>query len=508
MSGVVLALRGISKTFGGQRALADVDIEIREGEVHALVGENGSGKSTLIKILSGYHQPDPGGTIEVDGDPLRPGSPEESRRAGLRFVHQDLGLIDKFSALENFGVTSGFPRRWWGIDWASLRHTATGLLERVGIRIDLDRPVGELTAVERTGLAIARSLDDTQLGAARLLVLDEPTAALPVDDVDRLFEIVRDVAARGVTVIYVSHRLDEVMQLSDRITVLRDGRVMTTTDTAGLNRDALVSLIVGSDLAADDPVERHPGGGDMAVRARGYATTTVQGVDFTVGRGEILGIAGLDGSGRETFARGLVGDARGSVESLEVGGAFVSRLRPREAASAGIALVLANRDEGAAVRGMSISENITLAGLRAVTTAGFIVAARERTRVARWIEALEIRPAQPRRDYATLSGGNRQKVIFAKWLNIEPRLLVLDDPTSGVDVGARRAMYVQIREVTAGGIPVIVASSDLEDLIRLCDRVLVLVGGRVAAELSGDAITEHRITIEMSASADETRGAA
>jgi len=499
VSDVVLALRGISKTFGGQRALDSIDLEILGGEVHALVGENGSGKSTLIKVLSGYHHPDPGGVVEVGGRMLPLGNPHESRRRGLRFVHQDLGLIDQFTALESFGHTSGFPGGVTGIDWRTLRATAEGLLDRVGIRIDLDRRVGDLTAVERTAVAIARCLDDSQLGAPMLLVLDEPTAALPGDDVERLFGIVREVAASGVAVLYVSHRLDEVMVLSDRVTAIRDGRFVATVPTERLDKPAIVRMIVGSELEDDTAYVRPVDGTGHRLEARGVSAPTLHGVSFTAEPGEILGFAGLDGSGRDAIARVLVGDAGGADRVLIDGVPFDTAGGPAAAARAGVALVLANRDRGAAVGGMTIAENVTHVSV-ARSRRLLLDRRGEPSRVAAWIERLSIRPPDPTRDYATLSGGNRQKVVFAKWLDIDPTVLILDDPTSGVDIGARRSMYSQIREVATRGVPVIVASSDLEDLVRLCTRVVVLVEGRVGAELTGTDITEARMTIEMSAS--------
>lgn len=498
MSDPILALRGISKTFGRQLALDDVEFEVRAGEVHALVGENGSGKSTLIKILSGYHVPDHGGSVNVDGEALHLGSPEASRQQGLRFVHQDLGLIDEFTALENFGVTSGFPGPPGSIQWRKLRSRATELLGRVGVDLDLDAPASSLSAVQRTALAIARCLDDAQLGAPRILVLDEPTAALPVDDVERLFAIVRDVAAHGVGVIYVSHRLDEVLALSDRITAIRDGRIVGTVDAADVDRTSLVNLIIGSDLEPDaaPPI---PAGGGRTMIVSGLSAPTLAPVSFQVESGEILGIAGLDGSGREAWVRGLVGAVPGAdVERLEVDGAPMIGRGPAAAARAGIALVLANRDPAAAVRGFTIGENVTLVSLSTATQA-FVRRGDERRRVDRWIQELDIRPPESDRDYGTLSGGNRQKVIFAKWLDIAPVVLLLDDPTSGVDVGARRSMYAQIREVAGSGVPVVIASSDLEDLARLCTRVFVLSAGHVVAELQRHEITEARMTYEMSA---------
>lgn len=498
MTDVALALRGVSKTFGDARALQDVSLTIAAGEVHALVGENGSGKSTLIKILSGFHHPDHGGEVFVAGSPLKLGSPEDSRHSGLRFVHQDLGLIEAFSAIENFGLTSGFPRGTFGIDWAPLRKIATESLARVGVTIDLDAPVSTLSAVERTALAVARCLDDSELGPARLLVLDEPTAALPVDDVERLFEIVREVAARGVAVMYVSHRLDEVTQLCTGITALRDGRVVASTTTAGLDRAGLAALIVGEEIAADDERRPAPTGQPARVSISGLSSTTLRQFDVELAPGEIVGVAGLDGSGRETVASALYGDANGRAETVVIDGEQLESLTPAAAIRAGIALVLANREPGAAVRGMSIAENLTMGDIDGLTRFGVINKAAEKQRVDLWMERLDIRPRVPNRDYAALSGGNRQKVIFGKWLNVEPRLLVMDDPTSGVDIGARKAMYEQVRDVAATGTPVLVASSDLEDLTRLCDRVLVLVDGQVSEQLHGSEISEHRLIVAMS----------
>lgn len=498
MTPPALVLRGVSKTFGDQRALQDASLSIAEGEVHALVGENGSGKSTLIKVLSGFHQPDPGGEVLVAGVPLKLGSPEESRRVGLRFVHQDLGLIEEFSTIENFGLIGGFPRGPLGINWQPLRAIATETLARVGVTLDLDAPVSTLTAVERTALAIARCLDDSELGAPQLLVLDEPTAALPAADVARLFKIVREVAARGVAVMYVSHRLDEVTELCSGITALRDGRVVASTTTEGMDRGSLAELIVGQHIA--DAAERRPApsGQIPSVRIRGLRSTTLGSFDLDLAPGEIVGVAGLDGSGRETLATALYGDAQGSADEVVIAEQPLTELSPSAAIEAGIALILANRERGAAVRGMSLAENITMAGLDTLTRFGVINRQAERARVSWWMDQLDIRPRDSSRDYATLSGGNRQKVIFAKWLELGPRLLVMDDPTSGVDIGARRMMYEQVASVAASGTPVLVASSDLEDLTQLCDRVLVLVDGHVTEQLQGTEISEQRIIVAMS----------
>jgi ribose transport system ATP-binding protein len=498
VSNIALTLRNVSKTFGDQRALRDVSFDIAEGEIHALVGENGSGKSTLIKVLSGFHQPDPGSEVLVGDRSLQFSSTEDSRRLGLRFVHQDLGLIEEFSAIENFGLTSGFNTKLLGINWEPLKVIATECLARVGVQFDLNEPVSTLTAVERTALAIARTLDDSELGRPKLLVLDEPTAALPTDDVERLFQIVREVAAQGVAVMYVSHRLDEVTELCTNITALRDGEMVGTGLTSSFDRRSLAELIVGSEVAEDDDRRPAPVGQTPMIIVRGLTTTTLLPFDLDMSAGEIVGIVGLDGSGRETLAKGFYGDANGSAERITVGERSLAELSPRASIAAGIGLVLANREPGAAIRSMSIKENLTLASLGSFVSNGVINDTKEHARAGQLLEELDIRPRDLERDYATLSGGNRQKVIFGKWLSLGPQLLILDDPTSGVDVGARRAMYGEIHRVAAEGTTVLVASSDLEDIVRLCDRVLVLVNGTVSAVLTGADITESKMAEAIS----------
>lgn len=493
-----LGISHVSKTFGSSLALDDMRLDIESGEIRALVGENGSGKSTLIKILSGYHLPDAGAEVLVQGKPLRFGSPDESLRAGLRFVHQDLGLVNDMTALENIGIVSGFPHRLGMIDWRTHRARVSGLLERIGVRLDVDVPVSRLTAVERTAVAIARCLDSVDGEDPVVLVLDEPTAALPQHDVDRLFTIVRDVAARGVAVLYVSHRLEEVLAFCHRITAIRDGRLVATVDSKGLDRAALTQLIVGHDVELSSAVRRGADLGDVRLAVDSLSCQTLEPTSFAVRAKEIVGFAGLDGSGREAIARALVGDGDVEMNWITVGEDRCSSMSPAIANTLGIALVLANRDEAAAVRGMSIRENVTLADLDAVSRAGVIDAGAERAAARSWIKALDIRPAEPEQEYGSLSGGNRQKVILAKWISIEPRVLVLDDPTSGVDVGARAGMYEQIRELADRGVAVVVASSDVEDLVHLCDRVHVLVHGRISAELSGPALTEQALTFAMS----------
>ncbi len=499
MTEVRLRLAGVSKTFPAQRALDKVDLEIHAGEVHALVGENGSGKSTLIKVLSGFHQPDPGARIEVDGVELGPGQPAGALAAGLRFVHQDLGLVDELSAAENIGLTAGFAGRLGRIDWRAHRSRARELVARVGVPVDVDAPVGALSAVERSAIAIARALDDAQ-GVPKVLVLDEPTAALPPAEVERLMQVVRDLRAAGVSVIYVSHRLGEVLGIADRLTALRDGRSLGTFETRGMDEAALAELIVGR------PVEEigrrshlAPVADDAApvLTVTGLSSALLHGVDLVLREGEVLGIAGIAGSGREELAAAIAGAvpaaARLTVADRSSGGA-VTLGRAR---ALGIALVPPNSSPGAAVREQTVAENIGLARPGAVSRRGWISRRRERQVAGAWIDRLGIAPRDPDRAYGMLSGGNRQKVVLARGLIRVPRVLLLDDPTSGVDIGARKAIYDVVRELAADGTPSLVCSADLEDLVGVADRVLVLVDGLVVDELVGDAVTEAGLLAAM-----------
>lgn len=489
----LIGVEHLSKTFPGQRALADVSFAIERQEIHALVGENGSGKSTLIKVLAGFHDPDPGARITVAGEELKASSPADVRRLGLRFVHQDLGLVNELSAAENVGLASGFAKRGPKVAWGEQCRRADALLARIGVEIDVEKPVSELRAVERSAIAIARALDELH-GEIRLLVLDEPTAALPPAEAEALFRVLHEVLEQGVSILYVSHRLDEILGLAQRVTVLRDGRCKGTFPIAGMDRARLAELIVGKEVEAD-AAQRPPScaTSERALSVRGMRAAVLDGVDFELRRGEVLGIAGLSGSGREEFAAALTGAAPARIELTDGDGRAWQGMTPKRAKQLGLALVLANRHPSAAIGQFSIGENVSLAELGAYVRGGRVRGAQERAAVDGWMESLDIRPRDPDRLYSYLSGGNKQKVILAKWLNTRPRVFVMDDPTSGVDIGARHGIYGLVREQARTGAAFVVCSSDLEDFVGVCDRVLALVGGRVAAELSGEEITESRL---------------
>jgi ribose transport system ATP-binding protein len=485
-----LEVRALSKTFAGTTVLDGVDFDVRAGEVHALVGQNGSGKSTLIKVLAGFHDPDPGAAVKLDGRPLALHSTAASRAAGLRFVHQDLGLVGTLDTAENLALGRGYDTGFGGrIRWRAARREARERMRALGYDFDVRRPVAELAAAERTGIAIARALHDWE--QARILVLDEPTAALPRHEVAVLFEAVRRVRAQGLGVIYVSHRLDEVFDIGDRVTVLRDGKRVTTAGVDELDEEQLVSLMIGG-ANLRQPRARVAAGSDVVLSAHGICGVVVDNVDLTIHAGEVVGIAGLTGSGREEILPLLFGTVtrHGEVAVRE------HAVEPSPAASkrAGVALVPADRHAAGSVTSMTLGENCTLTDLRRHSWGPALLRrSEERTEVAGWITALDVRPPRPEAVFASLSGGNQQKIVLAKWLRMKPAVLLLDEPTQGIDVHAKATIHALTRDVAAGGSAIVMASSDDAELCDTCDRVLVMRDGRVVAEVDGQRATPEEI---------------
>jgi ribose transport system ATP-binding protein len=501
MSGAVpgsagLLIRGLSKTFPGQVALAGVDLHLRPGEVHALLGQNGSGKSTLIKILAGVCPPDPGGTVTVNGVPLALGSAAAAHQAGLRFIHQDLGLVPTLDVVDNLALGQRYQARWW-LSARREAAAARSLLAELDAGIDVGALVGQLSAAERTIVAVARALRGG-VSSSGVLVLDEPTASLSGAEAARLFRLVRTVAERGAAVLYVTHRMSEVFRLADRVTVLRDGRTVLSAPAGAVTHDMLIEHIVGRPVEEFYPQPPEPGA-DIALTVQELATARLRELSFTVRRGEIVGLAGISGSGREDVAPALGGAIPWASGRIATGGRVADRLDPAGAIGLGLAYLPQDRKRESAIPAFTVRENLTLPRMR--TTRGWLSLRQERTDVQRWLDRLGVRPAGTDRVFATLSGGNQQKVVLARWMRCGARVFVLDEPTQGVDVGAKSMIYQALTDTARQGAAVIVASSDTEELARLCDRVIVLRDGRAGAELYGAALTADAIARQALAAA-------
>jgi ribose transport system ATP-binding protein len=501
----VIEIRNVAKTFPGHRVLEDVSLDISPGQIHALVGENGSGKSTLIKILAGYYAADEGASITVDGEQLVGSSVHASHKMGLRFVHQHLALVAELDATDNIALEAGYVIKGNGlIDWQATAAKARAVLAELEVDVDLRVPVGQLRDVDRSSIAIARAMD-RRSGDIRCIALDEPTAALPPAEVDALKRLVRRVAESGVSVLYVSHRLAEILDLATHVTVLRDGRLVWSGEATGLTRSRLVELILGRSPESVDSTRGatarpdHAGSAsDRRFVVRGLRTKGLRGIDLDLRAGEVLGVAGLDGSGRQDVVLGLGGAIDAAVELRLPSGQVLKRVTPRVAKRIGFALTLANREVGSAVGQFAIKEDLSLPTIGSICTKGGLLhRGREESSAENWIRRLDVRPPRSNAVMGKLSGGNQQKAIIGKWLNTDPSVMLYNDPTSGVDVGSRQAIYEIIREQAATGVAVVVSSSDLEDLTSVCDRVAVLVNGSVSAEVTGDAITEPRLLHAM-----------
>ncbi len=486
-----LAVIGLSKRFGASVALQDVDLAIAPGEVHAVLGENGSGKSTLIKILSGFHRPD-AGTVALSGELLPFGHPGSSYRLGARFVHQDLGLVDSIPVLDNLAIGAGYATRMGTISARRSRARARADLARVGLAVDPGASVGSLSPATRTGVAIARALREDADSPVRLLVLDEPTATLPATEVDRLMEIIRRVSAAGVGVLYVTHRLDEVFSIAGNVTVLRDGREVATVPTSSLDHHRLVDLLVGEELAtAHQVAETLSAEGERpALSLRGLAAASLEDFSADIRAGQITGIAGITGSGRETVLGAVFGAIGRTGEVITTGGVLVPPSRPDLAMRHGLAYLPADRVRNAAILSLSARENIALSRLRPFRRFGTMRRGPERRTVLSWFERLGVRPAGlVDLPLESFSGGNQQKIMFAKWLRREPGVFLLDEPTQGVDVGAKAVLHQQLMAAAAAGAAIVVSSSDVDELAAICQRVIVCRAGRAAADLRGGEVS-------------------
>jgi ribose transport system ATP-binding protein len=497
----VIAIRHLSKHFGGVRALDNVDLTVGRCEVHGLLGQNGSGKSTLIKILSGYNAPEPGASLTIDGRttplPLPPGG---LREHGICFVHQNLGLIPSLTVLENLLAGDLASESRWFIHWRRETERAQDLFRRYRLAIDPLAPVSGLTPVQRALLAIVRAFDQLQRSrryahSPGLLVLDEPTPFLPADDVEQLFDLVRDIVVNGASVVFVSHDIDEVLRITDRATVLRDGRVAGSFETKSVSKDQIVEMIVGRrvDLEharAAGAVRREP-----AVSLTNLSGGTIDRFTVTLGKGEVVGLTGLIGSGYDEVVNLTYGATHADFGILSIADLEfqLSKMSPSKAIQAGCILIPGDRQNAGAVGSITLLDNISLPVLSTVTREWWIQDSLLEKNVAELAQRFDIRPRDPALPFAALSGGNQQKVLLAKWLQLQPRLILLDEPTQGVDVGAREQVFEAIRAASRLGACVLCASSDYEQLAAICDRVLVFNRGKVVSDLAGARLSKSSI---------------
>lgn len=492
-SEVLLTLKGLSKTFEGQKALDDVDLAVAPGEVHALLGQNGSGKSTLIKILAGYHKPDPGGTGAFRDAELELGSGQAARDAGMRFIHQDLGLLTDLDAVDNLALGERYTASLWISDRRE-RRAAHKILASYGVHVDVAAPLWALSAAQRSMLAIVRAIHRGGADSG-LLVLDEPTASLPDSEVRQLFELVRHLKSLGGSVLYVTHRLSEVFEISDRVSVLRDGRRIATRETKTLDHDELVELIIGRPLEALHiaPAEVAE---ESVLTAQGITGGAVRDVDLQVKPGEIVGVTGLVGSGYDQLLGLIFGARTRDNGRVVVSGREVPAGRPNASIARGVAFVPADRKAEGAIATWTVRENLTLPRIRGVGPFRWLGRRSETAEARRWASLLGVVPADPERLLFSLSGGNQQKVVLARWLRCGADVLLLDEPTNGVDTGAKRGIYRALAETAAAGGAIVLSSSDLEELSAVCSRVLVMRDGVVCTELRGASVNPDTILIE------------
>ncbi|MCR1781915.1 sugar ABC transporter ATP-binding protein [Nocardioides carbamazepini] len=467
----------------------DVSFSVEPGRFHALVGGNGSGKSTLIKILAGVYSADRGGSLvvgdhDVDVERL---SPRWSRDAGIRFVHQDLGLFPELTVTENVLAGSPFPRRLGGIDWAEAHRSAQRLLDGLDVAVDARSLVRDLRPADQTLVAVARCLRDREAGQVGLLVLDEPTTRLPADEVDGLLQRLRAYSAQGQSILYVTHRLDEVLTYADTVTVLRDGRHVSTRPAAGHDRASLVAAIAGH-TPEDRQTQRRTSSGEVVLAVDGLSGGPLRDVSLEIRSGEVVALAGLVGSGRTSVMQNVIGAVRPRGGTVAVKG---RRLRPGHVADAiarGLALVPEERVRDAAFLSLSLAENISATTVHRHRRGRWLRRADERRAAVADIETYGIKGVADD-PIARLSGGNQQKAVMARAMRSSPAVLLLDEPTQGVDVGARADIYAQIDAAVAGGTGVLLATSDLDELLHLADRVLVLADGRITHQASGPEIS-------------------
>jgi len=493
---LILEMENISKDFEGVHALSNVAFSVREGEIHALVGENGAGKSTLMKIVSGVY-PHGGytGSLRYRDTPCQFKDTRDAQDAGIAIIHQDLNLVPEMTVAENIFLGHE-PNRFGWVDRKKMKAEARKLLDRLALDFPPETPVSELSVGQSQMTEIAKALAQR----VDLLILDEPTSALTDREIDRLFELIRQLKDQGVTSIYISHKIEEVFEISDRVTIMRDGEIVRTEETSETDPRKVVSAMVGRDIEDLFPWERREIG-EAVLRVENLKVETPSGnrpilddLSFELHRGEVLGVSGLMGAGRSELAATLFGVPPGTVTGrIEILGSEKRMRHPRDAINAGVALLTEDRKESGLLFNLTIQKNVSLASLRSVSVGPWIKLGRERDLAERYSSRLTIKMANLRDLVGTLSGGNQQKVLLARWLATEPKILILDEPTRGIDVGAKVEIYRLMMELAREGLAILMISSELPEILGMSDRILVMREGRIVGVLDREEADQEKV---------------
>ncbi|SEN25539.1 rhamnose ABC transporter ATP-binding protein [Loktanella fryxellensis] len=500
----VLALRGVTKTFPGVTALDGVHLSLFAGQVTALIGENGAGKSTLVKTLTGIYRPD-GGSIEIDGVPVRFATAQDAGAAGITAIHQETVLFDELTVAENIYIGHAPRTRFGLIDTARMMREARSLLASIGATLDPATRLRDLGIASKHLVAIARALSID----ARVVIMDEPTAALSQKEIEELYALVATLKAQGKAILFISHKFDEIFRIADRYTVFRDGQFVGDGLMADVDQDQLVQMMVGRSVDRVFPPRTHSPGAEL-LKVVGYChPTEFADITFTLRQGEILGFYGLIGAGRSELMQALFGITKPSKGVCRIDDRISVIRSPADAIAAGIVYVPEDRGRQGAITALPIFQNVTLPSLRRTSRHGFLRMAEEFTLARTYTERLDLRAASLDQDVGNLSGGNQQKVVIAKWLATQPRVIILDEPTKGIDIGSKAAVHAFMAELAAAGLSVIMVSSEIPEVMGMSDRVIVMREGRMVAELAGAALTPQALVRHAAGiGADKTKVAA
>jgi ribose transport system ATP-binding protein len=489
MSEFVLEMRGVLKRFPGVVAVKDGQLALRAGEVHCLLGENGAGKSTMMKILAGA-QPMDEGEILLEGEPVHLASPHHAQQLGIAMIYQEFNLSPYLSVAEN--IYLGREPRIKGtpfISWSEMYGNARSLMDRMNVKLDVRRPVNECSVAQQQMVEIAKALSFN----SKIIIMDEPSATLTDHELDTLFKLIDELKDQGIGIIYISHRLEEIFRIGTRITVMRDGEHVACEDVEGLSRDDIIRMMVGRDLTEEFPKETFELG-EERLRVEGFTREgAFSGVDFALRTGEIVGLTGLVGAGRTEVARAIFGADSLDGGQMFLDGKAVSVHSPQDAIQLGIGLLTEDRKNQGLVLGMSVRENTTLANLKEVVKGPFINRSKERAVTEKFIKELQIKTPHQDQTAQNLSGGNQQKVVIAKWLFTESKVLIFDEPTRGIDVGAKVEIYRLMNELVRSGVAILMISSELPEVLGMCDRVLVMHEGRIAGEIPRAEATQEAV---------------